>query len=154
MKYLILLGDGMADYPLKELGNKTPLKVAQTESMDSIASMGKIGMVRTIPQGLPPGSDVANMSILGYDPKHYHTGRAVYEAASAGVKIDLNENLFEIKAKMKKKLRFADLGIYYRQGEFSSIRCQVHVPVDVDASKMTISYRGRIWEIRLPRKKR
>ena len=94
MKYLILLGDGMADYPLKELGNKTPLKVAQTESMDSIASMGKIGMVRTIPQGLPPGSDVANMSILGYDPKRYHTGRAVYEAASAGVKIDLNDVAF------------------------------------------------------------
>ncbi len=88
MKYIILLGDGMADYPIKELGNKTPLQVAQTGSMDAIASRGKIGMVQTIPEGLPPGSDIANLSILGYDPNRYLTGRAVYEAASAGVNLD------------------------------------------------------------------
>jgi HSP20 family molecular chaperone IbpA len=70
------------------------------------------------------------------------------------VKVGIDENLFEIKAEMKKKLRFADLGIYYRKGEFSSLRCQVRIPVPVDASKMTISCRGRIWEIRFPRKKR
>jgi HSP20 family molecular chaperone IbpA len=70
------------------------------------------------------------------------------------VKVEIDENLFQIKAEMKKKVRFTDLGIYYRQGEFSSLRCQVRIPVAVDASKMTISYRGRIWEIRFPRKKR
>lgn len=94
MKYLIVLGDGMADYPIKELGNKTPLKVAKTESMDAIASRGTIGMVQTIPQGLSPGSDIANLSILGYDPKRYYTGRAVYEAASAGVKLGSGDVAF------------------------------------------------------------
>lgn len=69
------------------------------------------------------------------------------------VKIEVNENFFEIKAEMRKKLRFVDLDIYYRQGEFSSLRCQVRLPVPVDASRMTISCRERIWEIRLPRKK-
>ncbi len=72
----------------------------------------------------------------------------------ATVKVEIDENLFEIKAAMKKKLRFADFGIYYRQGEFSSLRCQVRIPVPIDASKMTISCRGRIWEVRLPRKER
>ncbi len=70
------------------------------------------------------------------------------------VKIEVNENFFEIKAEMRKKLRFADLDIYYRQGEFSSLRCQVRIPVPVDASRMKVSCRGRIWEVRLPRKKR
>ena len=69
-------------------------------------------------------------------------------------KVEVDENLLEIKAQMKKKLRFADLGIYYRQGEFSSLRCQVRIPVPVNTSKMTISCRERIWEIRFPRKKR
>jgi len=94
MKYIILLGDGMADYPLKELGNKTPLQVAQTESMDAIAGRGTLGMVQTIPQGLSPGSDIANLSILGYDPRCYLTGRAVYEAASAGVKLTPHDVAF------------------------------------------------------------
>jgi len=94
MKYIILLGDGMADYPIKELDNKTPLEAAKTESMDVIASRGIIGMVRTIPQGLSPGSDIANLSILGYDPKRYYTGRAVYEAASAGVELGSHDVAF------------------------------------------------------------
>jgi HSP20 family molecular chaperone IbpA len=70
------------------------------------------------------------------------------------VKVTVNENLFEIKAEMKKKLRFADMGIYYRRGEFSSLRCQARIPVPFNASKMAISCRGRIWEVRFPRKKR
>ena len=94
MKYIILLGDGMADYPLEELGGKTPLQAAQTESMDAIAARGTLGMVQTIPQGLSPGSDIANLSILGYDPRRYLTGRAVYEAASAGVKLTSRDVAF------------------------------------------------------------
>jgi HSP20 family molecular chaperone IbpA len=70
------------------------------------------------------------------------------------VKIEVNENFFEIKAEMRKKLRFADLDIYYRQGEFSSLRCRVRIPVPVDASRTKVSCRGRIWEVWLPRKKR
>ena len=84
----------MADYPIEELDNKTPLQVAKTESMDAIASRGKIGMVQTIPKGLPPGSDIANLSILGYDPNCYLTGRAVYEASSAGVRLDSHDVAF------------------------------------------------------------
>ena len=94
MKYIILLGDGMADYPIKELGNRSPLEAANTESMDIIASRGKIGMVNTIPQGLSPGSDIANLSILGYDPHRYYTGRSVYEAASAGVTLGADDVAF------------------------------------------------------------
>lgn len=94
MKYIILLGDGMADYPLEELGNKTPLQAAQTEAMDAIAQWGTLGMVQTIPRGLTPGSDIANLCILGYDPRRYLTGRAVYEAASAGVKLSPRDVAF------------------------------------------------------------
>ena len=84
----------MADYPIEELDNKTPLQVAKTESMDAIATRGKIGLVQTIPKGLPPGSDIANLSILGYDPNCYLTGRAVYEASSAGVRLDSHDVAF------------------------------------------------------------
>lgn len=85
MKYIILQGDGMADYPLESLGGKTPLEVAATPNMDWLASHGVFGLAHTIPEGFPPGSDVGNMSILGYDPARYHTGRAPLEAASVGV---------------------------------------------------------------------
>lgn len=94
MKYIILLGDGMADYPIGELNNQTPLQAAETKGMDSIASRGRLGMVQTIPQGLEPGSDIANLNILGYDPHRYLTGRAVYEAASSGVKLDSQDVAF------------------------------------------------------------
>ena len=87
MKYLILQGDGMADYPLESLNGKTPLEVASTPHMDWLASRGILGMTHTIPDGFPPGSDVGNMSILGYDPALYHTGRSPLEAASMGVSL-------------------------------------------------------------------
>jgi 2,3-bisphosphoglycerate-independent phosphoglycerate mutase len=85
MKYIILQGDGMADYPLEKYGGKTPLEIAATPNMDWLASHGVFGLAHTIPDGFPPGSDVGNMSILGYDPARYHTGRAPLEAASLGV---------------------------------------------------------------------
>lgn len=83
-KYILLVGDGMADYPLKELGGKTPLEVAATPHMDRIAAC-RIGLIRTIPEGVEPGSDIANLSLLGYDPRVYHTGRSPLEAAGMGV---------------------------------------------------------------------
>jgi 2,3-bisphosphoglycerate-independent phosphoglycerate mutase len=85
VKYVILQGDGMADYPLDQLGGKTPLEVAATPNMDWLAAHGVLGLAHTIPEGFPPGSDVGNMSILGYDPARYHTGRSPLEAASMGV---------------------------------------------------------------------
>ncbi|MBI4684968.1 MAG: cofactor-independent phosphoglycerate mutase [Nitrospirae bacterium] len=91
MKYIIIIGDGMADRPLKELGNKTPLQKAFTPNMDKLASEGILGSVRTIPKGLNPGSDIANLSILGYDPTKVYTGRAPLEAASIHVNLKDND---------------------------------------------------------------
>jgi 2,3-bisphosphoglycerate-independent phosphoglycerate mutase len=85
MKYIILQGDGMADYPLDVLGGKTPLEAARTPNMDWLAARGVFGIAHVIPKGFPPGSDVGNMSIMGYDPAAYHTGRSPLEAASMGV---------------------------------------------------------------------
>ena len=85
MKYIILQGDGMADYPLEVLGDRTPLEAAYTPNMDWLAVRGVFGMAHVIPKGFPPGSDVGNMSIMGYDPAVYHTGRSPLEAASMGV---------------------------------------------------------------------
>lgn len=89
-KYVVLVGDGMADYPLQELGGKTPLQAAETPNMDRIAAC-RVGLVRTIPDGMEPGSDVANLSLLGYDPRVYHTRRAPFEAASMGVELKPDE---------------------------------------------------------------
>ena len=87
MKYIVLIGDGMADRPRPDLGGRTPLEVARTPNMDHLAREGSVGMVSTVPPGYPPGSDVANLSILGYDPATYYSGRAPLEAASIGVEL-------------------------------------------------------------------
>src|SRR5207249_4106076 len=85
MKYAIIIPDGAADDPLPELGGKTPLEAARTPNMDRIAAEGRMGLVRTIPDGFESGSDVATMCLLGYDPKVYHTGRAPLEAAAQSI---------------------------------------------------------------------
>ncbi|MBN1255872.1 MAG: cofactor-independent phosphoglycerate mutase [Deltaproteobacteria bacterium] len=96
MKYFVLIGDGMADRPLKELGGKTPLMAARTPNMDALATGGEIGLVRTIPQGLPKGSEIANLSIFGYDPRQYYTGRGPLEAASMGVELGPEDVAFRV----------------------------------------------------------
>jgi len=93
-KTVILVGDGMGDYPLEELSGRTPLQAAYTPNMDAIARRGRLGLVRTIPRGMEPGSDVANLSIMGYDPKKYHTGRAPLEAASMDIELASDEVAF------------------------------------------------------------
>lgn len=87
MKYIILLGDGMADYPLGRLGRRTPLEAARTPNMDRMAREGTVGLINTIPAGFQAGSDVANLTVLGYDPEMYYTGRGPLEAASMGVQL-------------------------------------------------------------------
>src|SRR5688572_23997133 len=87
MKYAIIIPDGAADEPLVELGGRTPLEAANTPNMDSIARAGRIGLVRTVPDGFESGSDVATMCLLGYDPAVYHTGRAPLEAAAQRIKL-------------------------------------------------------------------
>ena len=87
MKYLIILGDGMADWPCEALGNKTPLEYADIPNMDRIARVGRSGMLKTVKDGFEPGSDIANLSVLGYDPALYYTGRGALEAVSMGVEL-------------------------------------------------------------------
>ncbi len=85
MKYVVILGDGMADYPMPELDNKTPLQYAKKPTIDILASKGTVGLVRTVPEGIAPGSDAANLSVMGYNPKVYYTGRSPLEAVSMGL---------------------------------------------------------------------
>jgi 2,3-bisphosphoglycerate-independent phosphoglycerate mutase len=95
-KYIVLLGDGMADYPIPELNGKTPLQAARTPNLDLMAQKGRLGLVATIPPGLPPGSDVANLSIFGYDPARTFTGRAPLEAAAMGVRLAPQDVAFRL----------------------------------------------------------
>ena len=85
MKYAVVLYDGMADYPVPALGGKTPMELAKKPNFDALAQKGRVGRVRTVADGLKPGSDVANLSVLGYDPKVCYTGRSPLEAVSIGV---------------------------------------------------------------------
>lgn len=93
-KFIILVGDGMGDYPIEQLGGLTPLEAARTPNLDMLVPLGRLGTVRTVPHGMEPGSDVANMSLLGYDPSIYHTGRGPLEAASIGVKLEKDDLAF------------------------------------------------------------
>jgi 2,3-bisphosphoglycerate-independent phosphoglycerate mutase len=91
---VVLCGDGMADYPIPELQGRTPLQAAETPNLDRMAKQGILGLVRTVPPGMAPGSDVANLSIFGYDPARYFTGRAPLEAAAMGVKLNPEDVAF------------------------------------------------------------
>jgi 2,3-bisphosphoglycerate-independent phosphoglycerate mutase len=94
MKHIVLIGDGMADYPIRELGDKTVLEAADIPNMDRMALEGINGLATNVPDGMPAGSDVANMSILGYDPAKHYSGRAPLEAASMGIELDKNDVAF------------------------------------------------------------
>ncbi len=91
MKYVVVLGDGMADYPMQELDNKTPLQYAKKPNIDMLAQKGTVGLVKTVPEGIPPGSDAANLSVMGYNPKIYYTGRSPLEAVSMGIELLPND---------------------------------------------------------------
>jgi 2,3-bisphosphoglycerate-independent phosphoglycerate mutase len=96
MKYIVLLGDGMPDEGLESLGGKTPLQFANTPAMDFMARRGRLGLAKTIPPGYPPGSDVANLSVFGYDPRTCYTGRSPLEAASMGVHLGPDDVAFRL----------------------------------------------------------
>ncbi|MBN1956596.1 MAG: cofactor-independent phosphoglycerate mutase [Desulfuromonadales bacterium] len=115
MKYIILLGDGMSDEPIAELGGKTPLEVARTPHMDRLSQNGRIGLAATVPDGYPPGSDVANLSVFGYNPGDCYTGRSPLEAASMGVDLNPEDVAF--------RLNFVWLEAHYGKlymGDFSA----------------------------------
>ena len=94
MKYLILVTDGAGDEPMEAMGGKTPLEAANLKNINSLAARGTVGMVNTIPEGMAPGSDAANLSVMGYDPKIYHSGRSPLEAVSMGVELSPTDVAF------------------------------------------------------------
>lgn len=96
MKLLFLIADGMGDWPLDELGGRTPLEAAKTPNMDALANSGLVGTAQTVPQGMPPGSDVANMALLGFDPASHHTGRGPIEAAAQGLVLDPEDLIWRL----------------------------------------------------------
>ncbi len=121
MKYIVLVGDGMADYPIKELDERTPLEVARTPNMDFIARYGRLGRIKTIPEKMSPASDVANISILGYDPKMYYTGRGPLEAANLGLELQENDVVFRCNLVTV----FEDILIDYSAGHISSREAEI-----------------------------
>jgi len=116
MKYIVLVGDGMADYPIPELGGITPLAAANIPNMDFIAKHGKCGVAKTIPENMPAGSDVANLSIMGYDPAQYYSGRGPLEAASIGINLEKDDIAFRCNLITEKDGVIAD----YSAGHISS----------------------------------
>ena len=97
-KYVVVLGDGMADYPIDELGGKTPLEVADKPNIDALCAKGELGLVKTVPAGMKPGSDVANLAVMGYSPARYYSGRSPLEALSIG--IDLKDTDVAIRCNL------------------------------------------------------
>lgn len=116
MKYIVLVCDGMSDYPIQELGSRTPLEAAKTPNMDFIAKHGRLGRVRTVPVGFAPGSDVAQITIFGYDPKKYYTGRGPLEAVNLGVELEDDDVAFRCNLITAS----ADLLTDYSAGHISS----------------------------------
>ncbi len=108
MKYVVVIGDGMADHPLEELDGKTVLQSSVIPNMDYIASNGVNGLLKTVPEGMEPGSDVANLSILGYDPKKYYTGRGPLEAAGIGVNLQKGDIAFRCNLITERNGKLAD----------------------------------------------
>lgn len=121
MKFIVLVADGMADYPIPELEGKTPLAVARTPNMDYLAENGEIGMASFVPNGMTPGSDVANLSIFGYDPYKYYAGRGPLEAINLG--IDLKENEVAFRCNLITVAK--DVLVDYSAGHISSKEAQV-----------------------------
>ncbi len=117
MKYAFVVPDGMAEWPLEELGGKTPLQAAGTPAMDAAADGGLVGTVRTVPDGFAPGSDVANMSLMGYDPGKYHTGRSPLEAPGIGVAMDDSDVSFRCNLVTLRDGKMAD----YSAGAVSTV---------------------------------
>ena len=150
MKYAIILGDGMADYPVPSLGGKTPLEVADTPCMDELAKTGRIGLVKTVPDGYKPGSDVANLGALGYDARDCYTGRSPLEALSIGV--DMKEDDVALRTNLvtlSGEGEFCDLVMEdYSAGEISTAEARElieYVQRELGSEKFTfyagVSYR-------------
>lgn len=156
MKYIVILGDGMADYPISQLGDKTPLQYARKPNMDFLAKHGETGMVKTIPSGIPPGSDAANLSVLGYNPKIYYTGRSPLEAVSMGINLSDTDVAFRCNlVTLSDEENYADkVMIDYSSDEISSEEARQlieevnrHLGTDIIVFYPGISYRHcMVWK--------
>ncbi len=126
MKYIVILGDGMGDYPIAELGEKTPLEVANTPNFDTLASLGEVGLCQSVPKNMSPGSDVANLSMLGYDPKLYYTGRSPLEAASLGIELSDTDTAMRcnLVTLSEEEDFFAKKMVDYSAGEISTLEAE------------------------------
>ncbi|MEW4411465.1 cofactor-independent phosphoglycerate mutase [Clostridium sp. AN503] len=155
MKYIVMLGDGMADYPIEELGGKTPLEVAKKPNIDRLAQGGELGMVKTVPEGMKPGSDVANLSAMGYDPLKCYTGRSPLEAVSIGIQMTDTDVAFRCNlVTLSDETEYADKTMMdYSSGEITTAEAAELIKA-VDAAFRTdeivfypgISYRHcMIW---------
>lgn len=120
MKILYLIADGMGDWPLEELGGKTTMEAAHTPNMDELAKTGIVGRAQTVPHGMQPGSDVANMALLGFDPATYHTGRGPIEAAAQGLELDPDDLVWRLNLVNVSKLNIDGIMRDYSSGHISS----------------------------------
>jgi 2,3-bisphosphoglycerate-independent phosphoglycerate mutase len=120
-KIIILIGDGMADYPIDELGGKTPLEFADIPNMDKLAKTGILGLTRTVPEGMSPGSDTANLSIFGYDPKKYYTGRAPLEALNMNIELGPSDVAFRCNLVNIEKNIMQDYSAGQIESEFTKV---------------------------------
>ena len=127
MKYVVILGDGMADYPQASLGGKTPLELAKKPNIDALCPMSEVGLMKTVPCGMKPGSDVANLSVLGYNPKDCYSGRSPLEAGSIG--IDLKDTDVTARANLvtlSNEINFEDKTMVdYSAGEISTEEAKI-----------------------------
>jgi 2,3-bisphosphoglycerate-independent phosphoglycerate mutase len=120
MKLLYLIADGMGGWPLDELGGKTTMEAAATPNMDELARTGVVGRARTVPEGMAPGSDVANMALLGFDPARYHTGRGPIEAAAQGLELDPDDLVWRLNLVTVSKLTIDGFMRDYSSGHIAS----------------------------------
>jgi len=141
MKYVVIVGDGMADYPLEELGGKTPLEAAHKPNMDFIASKGRVGVVKTVPDGMFPDSAVANLCILGYDPRKYFTGRGPLEAGAMGIKLGERDVAFRCNFITERDGRIVDYaGGHLSNGDAGELLAAAK-KLDVGEFYLGVSYR-------------
>lgn len=150
MKYVVILGDGMSDYPIKELNDKTPLEVANKPFIDELARVSELGILKTVPDGMKPGSDVANLSVLGYNPKTAYTGRSPLEAVSIGIPLsDTDVTLRANLVTLSNEPEYKDKTMLdYSAGEISTQEAKVlidHLKKYLDTEKLClhsgVSYR-------------
>ena len=143
MKYIVVLGDGMADEPLEELGRKTPLEYAKTPNMDGMARDGACGMLRTIPDGFEAGSDIANMAVLGYAPEKYYTGRGPLEALSMGVDLAPDDVAYRCNLVTIEENSMADFSAgHITSAEGAELFASLQKAVPEVALKAGVSYRN------------